>query len=88
MYTTFILYIFFVSFTDEARRIISAGGFYINSQRINDVNHIVDNFKLSNGITLLRVGKINYKNVSNFIFVFLFFLVSFLFSSVGGNFFL
>jgi tyrosyl-tRNA synthetase len=43
-------------------RIISAGGFYINHQRTNNPNEILNLnvHRLANNITLLRVGKRNY----------------------------
>lgn len=49
-------------FTEDALRIISAGGFYINHQRTNNPNEVLNLnvHRLSNNITLLRVGKKNY----------------------------
>ncbi|CAH2002063.1 unnamed protein product [Acanthoscelides obtectus] len=46
----------------DAIRIITAGGFYINQQRTNNPNEVF-NFnihRLSNNISLIRVGKKNY----------------------------
>jgi tyrosyl-tRNA synthetase len=47
---------------EDAVRIISAGGFYINHQRTNNPNEILNLnvHRLANNITLLRVGKRNY----------------------------
>jgi len=46
----------------DAQRIITAGGFYINHQRITNLNEIVvpGIHILSNNISLLRVGKKTY----------------------------
>ncbi|XP_053975409.1 tyrosine--tRNA ligase, mitochondrial [Hylaeus volcanicus] len=46
----------------DARRIISAGGFYINYQKITNAEEILvpGIHILSNNVTLLRVGKKNY----------------------------
>lgn len=47
---------------DDANRIISAGGFYINMKRSTNPDEILvpDIHILSNGISLFRVGKKNY----------------------------
>ncbi|XP_044758945.1 tyrosine--tRNA ligase, mitochondrial [Coccinella septempunctata] len=47
---------------EDAVRIISAGGFYINQQKANNPNEILNNnvHRLSNNVSLLRVGKKNY----------------------------
>ncbi|CAH1100266.1 unnamed protein product [Psylliodes chrysocephalus] len=46
----------------DATRIISAGGFYINQQRVNNPSEVInlDVQRLKNNISLLRVGKRNY----------------------------
>ncbi|XP_041363706.1 tyrosine--tRNA ligase, mitochondrial-like [Gigantopelta aegis] len=46
----------------DAERIIQAGGLYINHQRHNQPQYVIvpDEHILSNGITLIRVGKKNY----------------------------
>ncbi|KAJ8923189.1 hypothetical protein NQ315_001743 [Exocentrus adspersus] len=46
---------------EDAVRIISAGGFYINQQKaINPSEVVTDVHRLQNNVTLLRVGKKNY----------------------------
>ncbi|GLV44987.1 Tyrosyl-tRNA synthetase mitochondrial [Carabus blaptoides fortunei] len=47
---------------NDALRIISAGGFYINNNRVKNVNEVLSpsSHFLPNGITLVRVGKKNY----------------------------
>ncbi|XP_063904643.1 tyrosine--tRNA ligase, mitochondrial [Zophobas morio] len=47
---------------EDAVRIICAGGFYINHQRTNNPNEILNLnvHRLANNLTLLRVGKRNY----------------------------
>lgn len=49
-------------FVEDATRIISAGGFYINQQRVNNPSEVInlDVQRLKNNISLLRVGKRNY----------------------------
>ncbi|CAH1180052.1 unnamed protein product [Phaedon cochleariae] len=46
----------------DAVRIISAGGFYINQQRTSNTNEVLNMsiHRLENNVTLLRVGKRNY----------------------------
>lgn len=46
----------------EAKRIISSGGFYVNYQKITNIDEIVvpGVHILSNNVTLLRVGKKSY----------------------------
>jgi len=46
----------------DAQRIITAGGFYINHQRITNLNEVVvpGIHILSNNVSLLRVGKRTY----------------------------
>ncbi|XP_011497398.1 PREDICTED: tyrosine--tRNA ligase, mitochondrial [Ceratosolen solmsi marchali] len=46
----------------DAARIINAGGFYINYEKVTDVNEIIhpDKYILPNNITLLRTGKKTY----------------------------
>lgn len=46
----------------DAERIITAGGFYINYQRITNLNEVIvpGIHILSNNVSLLRVGKKNY----------------------------
>lgn len=46
----------------DAIRIISAGGFYINQKRAQNVAELITNgiHILENGLTLLRVGKRNF----------------------------
>lgn len=48
--------------SDDAIRIISAGGFYINQQRVNNPSEVLNQnvHRLKNDVTLLRVGKKNY----------------------------
>jgi len=50
---------------NDARRIIAAGGFNINHQRCTDYTEILslERHILSNGITVIRVGKKNYSIV-------------------------
>ncbi|XP_018568451.1 tyrosine--tRNA ligase, mitochondrial [Anoplophora glabripennis] len=47
---------------DDAIRIISAGGFYINQQKVNNPSEVLNLgvHRLRNNVTLLRVGKRNY----------------------------
>ncbi|XP_044253839.1 tyrosine--tRNA ligase, mitochondrial [Tribolium madens] len=47
---------------EDAVRIISAGGFYINHQKTNNPSEVLNLnvHRLSNNVTLLRVGKRNY----------------------------
>ncbi|CAH0564055.1 unnamed protein product [Brassicogethes aeneus] len=48
--------------TTDALRIISAGGFYINQQKAQNPNEVINMnvHRLANNISLLRVGKRNY----------------------------
>jgi len=52
--------LFFV--TDDAIRIINAGGFYINQKRTQNLAEVITTgiHVLKNGLSLLRVGKRNY----------------------------
>lgn len=54
--------VFLISFLEDAIRIISAGGFYVNQQRVNNPSEILNLsiHRLQNNVTLLRVGKKNY----------------------------
>lgn len=54
---------------DDAVRIITAGGFYVNHQRIKNINEVLSSSThfLPNGITLIRVGKKNYYIVKWFL---------------------
>lgn len=47
---------------DDAQRIITAGGFYINHQRITNMQEVIvpGIHILSNNVSLLRVGKKTY----------------------------
>lgn len=56
------LFINLFLFVDDALRIISAGGFYINHQRAKNINEaIVPGIHiLPTNTTLIRVGKKNY----------------------------
>lgn len=46
----------------DATRIISAGGFYVNQKRCQNISEVITNgvHVLKNGITILRVGKRNF----------------------------
>lgn len=48
--------------TDDAKRIIAAGGLYINQSRVSTPSHVVvpGVHVLPNNYTLARVGKKNY----------------------------
>ena len=47
---------------DDAIRIISAGGFYVNQKRIQNIAEVLSDgiHVLRNGLSLLRVGKKNF----------------------------
>lgn len=49
-------------FLEDALRIISAGGFYVNQQRVNNPSEVLsaNAHVLKNNISVLRVGKRNY----------------------------
>lgn len=53
---------FFCVFVDDALRVISAGGFYVNHQQVKNINEeiIPGVHILPTNSTLLRVGKKNY----------------------------
>lgn len=48
--------------SDDAMRIITAGGFYINHQRAQNIEEVITQSAhiLPNLVSLLRVGKRNY----------------------------
>lgn len=50
---------------NDAERIITAGGFYINHKKITNLNEVVVHgiHILSNNISLLRIGKKTYRIV-------------------------
>lgn len=52
----------FFTFSEDAVRIISAGGFYVNQQKIRNPQEVVNTnvHRLENDVSLLRVGKKNY----------------------------
>jgi tyrosyl-tRNA synthetase len=47
----------------EARRLVSQGGAYVNSRRIETFDEVVDAKDLQNGFILLRAGKKRYLRV-------------------------
>ncbi|MGI6112539.1 MAG: tyrosine--tRNA ligase [Mahellales bacterium] len=47
----------------EARRLVNQGGIYINDQRINSIDHRVDEQELKDGSLLIRRGKKTYHRV-------------------------
>lgn len=58
-YTSDLQYIWF---SEDAVRIISAGGFYVNQQKVKNPSEVVNLnvHRLENNVSLLRVGKKNY----------------------------
>lgn len=52
----------FLNIADDALRVISAGGFYINQQKTSNPDEVLNPavHRLANNISLLRVGKKNY----------------------------
>lgn len=52
----------FLCFSDDAVRIISAGGFSINQQKVKNPSEVINSnvHRLENNVSLLRVGKKNY----------------------------
>lgn len=53
---------YFFVISEDALRIISAGGFYVNQQKIRNPSEVVNLnvHRLENNVSLLRVGKKNY----------------------------
>ena len=56
--------------TGDAVRIISAGGFYINHQRVTKIDEVLTQSAhiLPNNVSLIRVGKQNTLNIWLFLF--------------------
>lgn len=62
MYNNIIYLLTPFLFTDDAIRIIQAGGFYINHQKVKKIDEVITQSAhiLPNLLSLLRVGKRNY----------------------------